>query len=551
MTRMMKYVVFGLLLTALSRAEAQTINAASCSQTDVQAAFSAINNSTVTINIPACASTGWTGNLTLTIPSGNTNHVALLGAGSLTTTGGGDLTVIADNNTTNGNPILSVSVPSNGFFRMAGITFNEGTGGSQVKYNGLVSINGSTTNIRVDHSHFNTASSQASMLQWQGCAYGVVDHSIFDGAGVSNAVRAYNSGSCNGDSLGVGDQAWTQPTGFGGANFLFMENNVFNSGASNDCTKAGRFVARFNTYNSTSPAPTTQTHPTGGAGRERGCRAEEVYKNSFLPVSANYINAAIWISSGGAIIWGNTTTSSSAGGGTGYHNFIELLSMRQNNSTYPQGAPPTGWGYCGTSSGLSGDGSNWDGSQGATGYPCLDQPGSGPGDLLTGGFTSDGSGSNNVTNSATGCTSSSSCAYPRQARDPIYEFMDSYAPVPSNPSVLLANAAVSGALTNNVDYYLWCNASSQSGCTSFTGATGTGSGTLASRPATCTTGVAYWATDQGSWNQSGSGGQGELFKCTATNTWTLYYTPYTYPHPLTNTQGSAPASPANLVGIVQ
>ena len=122
--------------------------------------------------------TGWTGNLTLTIPSGNTNHVALLGAGSLTTTGGGDLTVIADNNTTNGNPILSVSVSSNGFFRMAGITFNEGTGGSQVKYNGLVSINGSTTNIRVDHSHFNTASSQASMLQWQGCAYGVVDHSI-------------------------------------------------------------------------------------------------------------------------------------------------------------------------------------------------------------------------------------------------------------------------------------------------------------------------------------------------------------------------------------
>jgi len=44
--------------------------------------------------------------------------------------------------------------------------------------------------------------------------------------------------------------------------------------------------------------------------------------------------------------------------------------------------------------------------------------------------------------------------------------------------------------------------------------------------------VGYWATDQGSWNQSGSGGQGVLYKCTATNTWTLYYTPYTYPHPL-------------------
>jgi len=61
---------------------------------------------------------------------------------------------------------------------------------------------------------------------------------------------------------------------------------------------------------------------------------------------------------------------------------------------------------------------------------------------------------------------------------------------------------------------------------------GFGHGTLANRPTTCTTGVGYWATDQGNWNQSGSGGQGQLYVCTATNTWTLSYTPYTYPHPL-------------------
>lgn len=82
---------------------------------------------------------------------------------------------------------------------------------------------------------------------------------------------------------------------------------------------------------------------------------------------------------------------------------------------------------------------------------------------------------------------------------------------------------------------------------SFTGASGVGAGTLAARPANCTAGVAYWATDQGNWNQSGNGsGQGVLSQCTVTGTpgtWNnTYYTPLTYPHPL------AQVSLPNVVG---
>ena len=116
---MKRLLMFALLAAP---AGAQVINANSCSSSDVQTAFNAVVASTTTVNIPTCAGTAWTTQVSLTVPVGSTT-LSILGAGSLSTTGGGDQTVIIDNLARGqDNAILEVSVGT-GFFRMAGITF--------------------------------------------------------------------------------------------------------------------------------------------------------------------------------------------------------------------------------------------------------------------------------------------------------------------------------------------------------------------------------------------------------------------------------------------
>jgi hypothetical protein len=88
---------------------------------------------------------------------------------------------------------------------------------------------------------------------------------------------------------------------------------------------------------------------------------------------------------------------------------------------------------------------------------------------------------------------------------------------------------------------------------SFDGTSGVGVGPLSARPLTCKIGVGYWATDQSTTNLAGMVGKnpstpisGTLYVCKATNVWTAFYTPYTYPHPL---RSESPVLPAATIAV--
>jgi hypothetical protein len=537
---------------------AQVINAASCSASDVSTALSSVNQATATVNIPAgtchwsdggAASPGIA--ISYQVPSTVTS---LTIQGQTTCTGSGDPTqnnlactdgtvIIDDATAATGKDnafLFQINFNSNpnSLVRFTGITIQAGA--NTLTNNGVLIFGGSSGSqgLRLDHNHFNmntftNGGVQADPVFVSGCVFGLVDHNLFDFSKGARANAIVNwEGSCGGSNWG--DYLWSQPVGWGGGQFLFVEANVFNGtpgGGSatvqaNDCFVGGKMVFRFNTFNSSK----LQTHPTGGAASNRGCVAMEIYRNTFNASTSTtacggacYLNSAHFFSSGQLRMWGNTAS--------GYGSFVQLTDCRspggaQTRCGYPEGIPPNGWGNCGGSS-------PWDGNTNGSGYPCIDQPGRGQGDLLSGQFPSR---VDTVTNKI---------AWPNQKLEPIYFWLNSYTAL-GNGNGSTNPISIDGNIwTQNQDYYLSSDQSSGTDCNGFTGATGIGCGPRSSRPSSCTTGVAWWSTDQGSWNQSGNGlGSGVLDICTSANNWAdASYTPYTYPHPQTTGSSTPPPAP--------
>jgi hypothetical protein len=511
---MKKWFIFIMCLWA-SQASAQgTYTATNCSQAAVAAAIKSEQANPKDgdiISIPAGSCT-WSSQLVQTF----NNSVTIQGAGAISATTGGASTTGSDvtSITDNFGGFLVFTTTSGKSFRFTGIAVV----GSVIASNGIINIAGTSSSVRVDHCHMVTPSTSTVGLYIGGSVLGVADHMYFDsGAGgfISLPIVMHNGNGWNGSSLSdFADHSWNDTDHWGSNQFFFFEDDRWSQGDIGDAHDGARYIIRHSTV--TGSHGQMYNHGLTDA-RGRSTRAAEVYLNTFNRTVQDGA-PSYSINSGTLLYWGNTSTD--------YRYMVQQDYTRKDNATYPYGTTPGGWGNCnGTTTSTA-----WDGT--SPGYPCLDQPGRGKGDLLNG---------QNFPNALN--TTTSTISFAHQALSPVYVWNNTFNDAGFSPEGYIT-ASYATLFADNTDYYQQFDPTfGEPG--SFNGTKGVGQGLLSARPSTCTAGpggntpgVGYWATDTNT-----------LYVCNPTNTWTVYYTPFTYPHPLS--LGTPPAPPTNLAATVQ
>jgi len=592
----------GMLLAISIRVEAAVINAKSASLADVSFAIRSAHEGD-TVIVPA-GTASWTSSLVIT--KGITLQGATSIGDSLNSPTVTDETVVLDDvpRKARGRPsqkqrqdfpnksatrsrgqahaaskplpaLVVVRLRPNQSFRVTGFTFRYGAVTVKVD-SPLLHLIGRCPSARVDHCHFDQMY-RNPFIKTNGQIYGVVDHCVFDERAANLTFQVYHDGW---EGRQHGDGSWADEAYFGTEKFLFIEDNTFRNANGYlsigiDAYGGGRYVARHNHLIDTPIGG----HGTETSGRFRGVRAIEVYNNTCV---WSLVEPRGQLRSGTMLefnnVWtGNKKPRSTSTTLTCYRQFWPFGSWGGANgnnrvdSNDPHGLYTSGTATAdsvpshGTAT-ITDANANWSSNQWVgysitnttqtrgkfhpasfiaantnntitfytdtsygpamnfskgDGYAiykliaALDQPGRGKGNLLT--------DKNPV---ATG-------SWPHQALEPAYAWGNTYDGVRQ-----LNLGSPYPTIQENREFY--------NQKTPFDGTTGVGVGPLADRPKTCTPGVAYWATDQGEWDSVHDGPDGQLYLCTGPNTWSLYYKPYSYPHPLVTGRAQSSTAPTSV-----
>ena len=348
--------------------------------------------------------------------------------------------------------------------------------------------------FRLDHSRIQRSTWGDAVAVWSrnvtppSVAWGLIDHNEI----INGRVNAQGTNWM----LFEGDpqhQLWATDLDLGGPAAVYVEDNTFTNTAGTavcnflDGNYGGRYVARYNTMNGCY----IEVHSSQEGGN-RSIRSWEVYGNIINNTSSS-IYYPFRIRGGTGVVFFNSVPGNWTNDGVAFDNVRSYAAAGQ------------GGGKCdGTSA--------WDGNTNQYGYPCRDQIGR-------------------------------SKDNPQWTHNPPGTYTQALVPAYAWLNRTESNSELSVDVINDSHNHIKPNRDYYALNSSFTGTTGMGCGTLAARPATCTIGVGYWATHQSCSNLSGLVGAGHtatisgtLYRCLATNTWTVHFQPYTYPHPL---QGGA------------
>jgi len=274
--------------------DAATINASSCSESDVQSAVNAASNGDI-VQVPSGHCT-WNSTLILT------RGITLTGAGAgstIITYGSG------------ADPMVEISVPADLPIRISGMKFDllasPGIYRTAIDAGGKTDGSFGLTQLRIDHCAFNKGS---TVIQIGGWVSGVIDNNT-----LTNADRGI---------LLVGDDnhAWERPIEAGTANAVFIEDNHFilDDNVDRDPNEqiyhqeGARSVVRHNTFDSRSmtkydscpfDSHGNQNYYTGTSQDFRGQPIVEIYENNFY---IHHSYRIIYLRGGSILIYNNKFT---------------------------------------------------------------------------------------------------------------------------------------------------------------------------------------------------------------------------------------------------